>query len=1154
MLTEWARFGPYTPPTMVLPPSLRRAVRYVFFLLLVLPTLPRLPAESPSRAAAGAADLTWQAVNDGLPTYDQALALAFHPSDPQVMLVGVAGAGSLYRSRDAGATWQPIQAGFSGQPVYALHADAQRPDTFLAGSGDGLLRSTDGGLTWRRVSLPGTPQPPIYALAASRTGDVFAGGSTNRVWRSRDGGATWLVVGTLPGEATALSLLVTPGGTLLAGTTGQGVYRSTDAGRTWSAGRGMRPTFVASLVALTPDGPTLLARGRQGLWRSQDDGQTWQPLTNDIAGRVDALATGVGEPSQASAILLTDRGTAHRSTDAGTTWLPWGRGLGRGGAVSFLHTQPGNSAILFAGSETGLYRSTDSGRAWQPANTGIGTPPARSLTQAANGTLVLGHGDGVFALDPRRSLWQPRHAGLPVGGVHSVAVAPSDPQVLYAGTVRSGLAQSTNGGTSWTIVDPQRTALAMAVDPRDAQHLYVRQIYERIYESTDGGRTWRADWTGFELNTEIIALTIDPCRPDTAWAGSTQGLFRSDDAGRTWSHRDAALAGQTVFAVLADCTDAAWVAAGATKGVYVSRDGGQDWQPWGRGLEEITVTALIRDPGAAQTVYVGTKYRGLYRSTDDGMTWAPAGLEETSIHGLLADRDGGWLWAVTSQGVFRSALAPARSAQGVGLSPRAIPTVVSAQPASDPGPRRNLQTEASRLRHAVHTLPADVRTLALARDTGFDTIVQLFSWREIEPTRGQYHWQVPDEIVQGAAYYGLDLVVRLDQHPAWASAVSTNLNAPPDQVEDYIDFVSTVANRYRGRVLGYIIWNEPNLAIDWGGQPPDPTAYTALLKAAYQAVKAADPGARVVSAGLAPTNQRDASAMDERAYLEAMYRAGAADYFDVLGAHPYGFAYPPEDARGAHDGLNFARLHDLREIMVAHGDAGKPVWATEFGWTVRARGSAAWQAVTPVQQAAYLVGALRRAPQTMPWLEMLAVWNLGGERHPDWGGYSLLDPAGQPRPALRALQDYLATSQATNVPTSPPSRYQVLAPDALVHLGDTDFPPPWMPLYAVRNPSTAWQGTVYVHDPGSTPWNLTLRVMQSNVWGNTVAINGTRLTPALPQEDFSGSWVSYTWTVPANLLRPGPNTIGLSIGLTVPVMQDAGWRWDDVQVKDVVLF
>lgn len=483
------------------------------------------------------------------------------------------------------------------------------------------------------------------------------------------------------------------------------------------------------------------------------------------------------------------------------------------------------------------------------------------------------------------------------------------------------------------------------------------------------------------------------------------------------------------------------------------------------------------------------------------------------------------------------------------------------------------------LRIGVHTLPADRSSLALAAEAGFDTVVDLFSWRQIEPTRDQWHWQHPDEVVSGAAYHGLDLVVRLDQHPAWASAAPLTLNAPPDRIEDYARFVGRVAERYRGRVQGYVIWNEPNLAIDWGGLPPDPAAYTELLCAAYDAVKQGDPAALVVSAGLAPTNQNDAQAMDERLFLEAMLEADAADCFDVLGAHPYGFAHPPDDPRGADEGLNLARIEDLRAIMLARGVGDKPVWATEMGWTVDGQGGAAWQTVTEQQQADYLLGAFAKARREWPWLELMAVWNLPSTYGPEgeapvdrlpseFLGYSLVDASGRPRPALDAIAAQLKGSGRspwaalqTRIAPAPDRnqarRFTVLAPDTVIHLGDSEFGPPWMPLYAVRNPSATWRGIVWLPAEalrGSQDWRLSLRLMQGNVWDNTVWINGFRLEPAMSTEDFSGSWVSLTRDVPAGWLRAGPNEVAITIGRTLPVLQDSRFAWDDVQIKDIVLW
>jgi polysaccharide biosynthesis protein PslG len=464
------------------------------------------------------------------------------------------------------------------------------------------------------------------------------------------------------------------------------------------------------------------------------------------------------------------------------------------------------------------------------------------------------------------------------------------------------------------------------------------------------------------------------------------------------------------------------------------------------------------------------------------------------------------------------------------------------------------------LRYGVHTLVANERTLPLVQSLGADTVVQLFTWWEIEPTKDQFIWQAADEAVAGAEYYGLRLVVRLDKQPAWANARPLASGAPPVDLAEYDRWVRQVVERYKGRVAAYIIWNEPNLADEWSGLPPDPAAYVEVLKVGYRAVKETDPNALVVSAGLAPTNTQNSTALDDRIFLEAMYAHGAADYFDILGAHAYGFGYPADDPPGAHDELNLARTADLREIMLRYGDAETPVWITEMGWTVQGNEHSAWQAVSRAEQAEYLASAFKLIRQNWPWVHLITVWNLGGEQNPNWGGYSLLEKDGTLRPAYLALQTYLAAANAaflrhSRVRSGAALRsYQVLAPDAVVHLGDNRLPAPWVPLYQDRNPSTSWRGIVYLADPGSQSWRLTLRLMQSNFWSNRVWVNGVPLPDPFPLEDFSKSWVSYTTTIPASLLRPGPNEIRITIGHAVPLIQAKGFGYDKIQFKDIVLW
>jgi hypothetical protein len=463
----------------------------------------------------------------------------------------------------------------------------------------------------------------------------------------------------------------------------------------------------------------------------------------------------------------------------------------------------------------------------------------------------------------------------------------------------------------------------------------------------------------------------------------------------------------------------------------------------------------------------------------------------------------------------------------------------------------------------IHTIRADDGLLQLAAGGGFSWIVQLVEWREVEPTPGEFFWEYTDWLVRAAEYYGLDLVLRLDHPPDWAIFPD---QAVPVDVASYAAFVGRVAARYRGRVGAYVVWNEPNLAAEWVEKPPHPSGYVSLLCAAQAAIQAADPQALVVSAGLAPTNDSDNWALDDRRYLQGMYTAGVAGCFDVLGAHPYGFAYPPDDPYGFHDGLNFARLADLRAVMVANGDEDKPVWATEMGWTSDAMGTQQkWLQVSEEKQGRYLIGAFERAGREWPWLERIAVWNLsmGLPADEEKRGYSILTDDGTPKPAYELLAA-MAKDQGSKGAERQESTLakaqtvEILAPDVVVRLSDVDtFYPHWARPYCGSVPCRLWVGQFYIREPGTTPWQLQMEIMQVEEPGNLVWINGNLLDPpAIPlrgQPDFSSVWTAAEMPVPAHVLHPGVNTIEIRSSPRLPVYQDGHARFESLQIRHVRL-
>jgi hypothetical protein len=193
-----------------------------------------------------------------------------------------------------------------------------------------------------------------------------------------------------------------------------------------------------------------------------------------------------------------------------------------------------------------------------------------------------------------------------------------------------------------------------------------------------------------------------------------------------------------------------------------------------------------------------------------------------------------------------------------------------------------------------------------------------------------------------------------------------------------------------------------------------------------------------------------------------------------------------------------------------------------------------------------------------PWVDLVTVWNLSQPTPGDpFGGYSLLDSNGRPRPAYAAWQQAAGSrvERGVPLPVEAPQRNPVpiLAADAVIHLGDSDLQPPWQPLFGGRKPSLTWTGGFYLAEPGSTDWELRLELMQQNEIGATVMINGVPLTPPLPQQDFTRRWLTVRRTVPVELLQPGYNEVTFTTVRLLPDAQQADFVWDDYQFRNVRL-
>ena len=283
------------------------------------------------------------------------------------------------------------------------------------------------------------------------------------------------------------------------------------------------------------------------------------------------------------------------------------------------------------------------------------------------------------------------------------------------------------------------------------------------------------------------------------------------------------------------------------------------------------------------------------------------------------------------------------------------------------------------------------RVLGLVKDAGFGWIRQQVAWADLEPSPGQFQWDELDSIVNALNKNGIHAIFSIVRSPRWAGIGGTS--GLPANPATFGNLMTQMAQRYKGKVDAYEIWNEQNLSLETGGHVTI-APYVETLKAGYTAVKAVDPGVIVLYGGLSPTGINDPNAaIDDATFLELCYQYNYGEmrnYFDVLGVHPGGAANspdelwptdPPADKTRpfiSHPSFYFRRVENIRAVMVQYGDAAKQAWTTEFGWTTRnnAPGYEYGALISEQTQADYLVRAYQKAKTTYPWMGVMSLWQL----------------------------------------------------------------------------------------------------------------------------------------------------------------------------------
>jgi photosystem II stability/assembly factor-like uncharacterized protein len=332
--------------------------------------------------------------------------------------------------------------------------------------------------------------------------------------------------------------------------------------------------------------------------------QTWTSI-GPPGGDVRALAV---DPQKPARIFLgTTDGHIFGSEDSGAHWTLLGRASSRPDAViTAIVVDPRNGNVLYASSWTrdsaapggGVYSSADGGRTWSSA-------------------------------------------GLAGQAVRALAMAPSDPNMLVAGTPE-GVFRSGDAARSWQRISPEhheelRNLDSLAIDPRDPQIIYAG-TYHLPWKTDDGGRTWHPIHEGMIDDSDVMSLFIDAGNPGRIYASACSGIYRSDDGAALWQKiQGIPYQARRTYAIAQDPRQPASVYAATSEGLWKTADAGMTWQR--ATPESMVVNTVVVSEGIPGRVLIGTEKFGVLASEDGGEHFrdANSGFDHRQILAFAPD-------------------------------------------------------------------------------------------------------------------------------------------------------------------------------------------------------------------------------------------------------------------------------------------------------------------------------------------------------------------------------------------------------------------------------------------------------------------------------------------------------------------------------------
>ncbi|HYQ86157.1 MAG TPA: T9SS type A sorting domain-containing protein [Bacteroidota bacterium] len=461
-------------------------------------------------------------------------------------ILDIATGGALFRSLDGGASWNQIQRGIGIR--HSVHSIAISPinpgfNLIIGTATKGVYHSTNGGLNWSSLNDTATANhlPDFHVRAvAFNTSYRYAGTDSLDGFYSRsvvDAITGWTAGIGLPGPPAAISsIAINPvnRSAVYVGTEGMGVYQSVNSGFNWSGRNSGMLGVAARAVKRTGSGKLILGGDfGDGIWTSTDLGNSWTKATSlSTSNAITSLAI----TNNPLLVYASAYGSGvFKSTDGGSTWV-----ITDSATINHfprtLIANPSNAGLVFAGTDDGVYKTATGGLSWQASNNGI-----RARTS-----------------------------------IRSMAMDPTNPNILYVGTDSLYLFKTTDAGGSWTNYTnangflPQDVFIrSVTIDYNAPSTVYAGADSGRVYKSTNGGVSWLLH-SQIPTTHSVRSILIHPGDHKTFFAASFgNGVFVSADSGTNWTPMNSGLADQTIYTLESDQSNPLNIFAGSQgQGVY----------------------------------------------------------------------------------------------------------------------------------------------------------------------------------------------------------------------------------------------------------------------------------------------------------------------------------------------------------------------------------------------------------------------------------------------------------------------------------------------------------------------------------------------------------------------------------------------------------